>query len=86
MWHRLIVYAEETFRFKTIPSVEEPDSDSSTLFNVRRDFDYYNHPTGTWIEFQSKPLKEAMKEILSEMSDVSLDGKSPKVSVSRPMI
>ncbi|OJD34408.1 aaa family atpase [Diplodia corticola] len=66
--------------YKLTESAEDPvDEFNSTIFNVRRRFDWENKYRNTVVDIKSKLLKEALQEVMKDVKGVSLVEEQPCV-------
>lgn len=63
------------------PTAEDPDVGEydQYVFQVRRKFDWENKYTNTVVDIKSKALKEALKDVMSEVKGVSFAEETPVV-------
>jgi hypothetical protein len=75
------LWDQSIHNYKLTETVDDPDVDEfdQYIFTVRRKFDWEHKYQETLVDIRSKPLKEALKHIMSEVKGVSLVQETPHI-------
>ena len=75
------LWDQSIHNYKLTETVDDPDADEwdQYIFTVRRKFDWEHKYQDTQVDIRSKPLREALKHVMSDVKGVSLVQDTPHI-------